>query len=95
MAEQKRYSEQFKLGAARLAVEQEYTYHEVADRLGATSWSVHQWVKKYRATGDLPPKDQPVPEAAELKALRNDNDRLRMENEILKQATAYFAKESL
>ena len=32
---------------------------------------------------------------AELKRLRADNARLRMEREILKKAAAYFAKESL
>ena len=31
----------------------------------------------------------------ELKALRKENKRLRMERDILKKATAYFAKESL
>lgn len=95
MAEQKRYAEDFKLEAARLVVEHGYTYREAAQRLGTTSWSVRQWVKKFRASGQLPPKDQPVSEAEDLKALRKENQRLRMENEILKKAAAYFAKESL
>jgi transposase-like protein len=52
-------------------------------------------VRKFRAAGKLPPASQPVAEAEELKDLRKDNRRLRMENEILKKAAAYFAKESL
>ena len=95
MAEQKRYPEDFKLEAARLVVEHGYTYREAAERLGVTSWSIRQWVRKFRASGQLPRKDQPVPEAEELKALRKENQCLRMENEILKKAAAYFAKESL
>ena len=95
MAKQKRYTEDFKLEAARLVVEHGYTYREAADRLGTTPWSVRQWVKKFRANGQLPPVDQPVPSAEELKTLRKDNQRLRMENDILKKAAAYFAKESL
>jgi transposase len=34
-------------------------------------------------------------EESELKRLRNENVRLRMENDILKKATAYFARETM
>jgi len=95
MAESKRYPEEFKLRAAKLVVEQGYTYRETAERLGGTTWSIRDWVKKFRDSGQLPPKGQVVPEAEELKALRKENSRLQMENEILKKAAAYFAKESL
>jgi transposase len=43
----------------------------------------------------LPSADQPVPEAEELKRLRKELKQLQMENEILKKAAAYFAKDSL
>ena len=95
MAKRKRYAEDFKLEAARLVVEHGYTYSAAAERLGTTPWSIRQWVKKFRQAGQLPLKGQPVPSADELKALRKENQRLRMENEILKKAAAYFAKESL
>jgi len=95
MAEHKRYAEEFKLQAARLIVENGYTYRQAAQQLGATSWSIRQWVKKFRVSGQLPPKGQPVAAAEELKAARKELLRLRMENEILKKAAAYFAKESL
>lgn len=95
MAEHKRYAEEFKLQAARLIVEHGYTYRQAGEQLGVHSWSIRQWVKKFRASGQLPPKGQPVAAAEELKAARKENLRLRMENEILKKAAAYFAKESL
>lgn len=91
----KRYSEEFKLQAAKLVIESGYTYKEAAKRLGATDWSIRQWVAKFRKNGQLPPKGTPVPEAEELKRLRKEVARLQMENEILKKATAYFAKDSL
>jgi len=53
------------------------------------------WVKKFRHTGELPPEDESQPAAEQLKQLRNENVRLRMENDILKKAAAYFAKESM
>ena len=42
----------------------------------------------------FPGKGQQTPEQAELHRLREENRRLQMEREILKQATAFFASES-
>jgi len=95
MAKQKRYDKEFRLGAARLVIEQGYSQVEAANRLGVTAWSVRNWIEKLRATGELPPEGQPVQEAEEMKELRKRVKRLEMENEILKKAAAYFAKESL
>jgi len=95
MAKQKRYDKEFRLGAARLVDEQGYTQAEAAARLGVTAWSVRHWIEKFRAAGELPPEGQPVPEAAEMKELRKRVKRLEMENEILKKAAAYFAKDAL
>lgn len=100
MAEQgsrfsKRYAREFRLQAAKLVVEGGYSYEQAASRLGASAWSIRQWVKKFRQSGELPPADQPVPQADELRRLRKELSELRIENEILKKAAAYFAKESL
>ena len=95
MAKSKRYSKEFKLEAARLVVEHGYTFKEVAKRLGPTDWSIRQWVQKFRQSGELAPAGTPQPEAEEFRRLRKENKRLQMENEILKKAAAYFAKDSL
>jgi transposase-like protein len=95
MAKKKRYGKEFKLGAARLVVEQGYTRVEAAERLGVSAWSIRRWMEQFRQSGELPPEGQPVLEAEEMKGLRKENKRLRLENEILKKAAAYFAKESL
>ena len=95
MSGKQRYSHEFKLEAARLVVEHGYTYKEVAKRLGATDWSIRQWVQKFRRSGELPPAGAPQPEADEMRRLRKENKRLQLENEILKKAAAYFAKDSI
>jgi len=95
MAKHKRYSKDFRLQAARLVTEQGYSFRDAADRLGASAWSIRHWVQKFRQSGELPPENQRQPAAEELKQLRTENTRLRMENEILKKAAAYFAKESM
>ena len=95
MAKYRKYSKEFKLQAARLVTEQGYSYGQAAKRLGATSWSIRNWVQKFRQTGELPSKSETQPRADELRELRKENARLKMENDILKKAAAYFAKESL
>ena len=95
MSKGKQYDRKFRLGAARLVVEQGYSQAEAARRLGVTATSIKAWIVRFRESGELPPEDQPVPEAEELKRLRQENRQLLLENEILKKAAAYFAKESL
>ena len=95
MAKYRKYSKDFKLQAARLVAEQGYSYEQAAKRLGATGWSIRNWVRKFRQTGELPAQSETQPKADELRQLRKENARLKMENDILKKAAAYFAKESL
>lgn len=91
----KRYTREFQLRAARLVVEQGYTQREAAERLGTTSWSIRNWIEKYRATGELGGPDSPQPAAEDLQQLRAENERLKLENEILKKAAAYFATDAV
>jgi len=95
MGQKKRYEKSFKLQAARLVADHGYSYADVGKRLGVTAWSVRSWLRQLRASGELPAETITAPGAEELKGLRDENRRLRMENEILKKATAYFAKDSL
>ena len=95
MSKRKRYNREFQIQACRLVVEQGYSLREASERLGPSTWAIREWIKKFRSLGELPAADQPVPEAEELKRLRKENKQLQMENEILKKAAAYFAKDSL
>ena len=95
MSKGKRYEKSFKLQAARLVADHGYTFGDAGARLGVSAWSVRNWLHQFRACGDLPGKEVTAPVADELKALREENRKLRLENDILKKATAYFAKDSL
>ncbi len=95
MAKYRKYSKEFKLQATRLVTEQGYSYEQAAKRLGATGWSIRNWVRKFRQTGELPAQSETQPKADELRQLRKENARLKMENDISKKAAAYFATESL
>ena len=95
MAKYRKYSKEFQLQAAKLVTEQGYSYDKAAKRLGTTGFSVRNWVKKFQQTGELPSKAESQPKVDEIRQLRKELAQLKMENEILKKAAAYFAKESL
>mgnify|MGYP001165754595 CR=1 FL=1 len=95
MAKYRKYSKEFKLQAAKLVTEQGYSYDQAAKQLGTTGWSVRNWIQKFQEAGELPSKAQSQPKIDEIRQLRKELAQLKMENEILKKAAAYFAKESL
>jgi transposase len=95
MAQYKRYPKEFKLDAIRLVLEQGYSLKEAGDKLGVSSWSVGNWIRQFRGTGELDGMMTKMSPGDELRELRKQNKRLRLEVEILKKAAAYFAKESL
>ena len=90
----KRYNREFKLQAARLVVENGYSCNEVSKRLGVSDYSVGKWVKQFRDEGTLATSGKSLSASEELKAARQQIRRLKQENEILKKATAYFARET-
>ena len=89
----KRYPRDFKLNAARLVVEGGYSYRKVADHLGVTVESIRRWVNSFKESGEI--TAEPTPSVKHLRDLQKELTELRIENEILKKAAAYFAKESL
>ena len=64
----------------------------MAQELDLTETAVRNWVKRAETSGSagtLSPNER-----VELRRLRKENRELRMEKEILRKATAFFAKES-
>jgi len=92
----RRFSEEFKRDAVRLVVEEGYTFKAAAAAVGVGDQSLRAWHAKFA------PVPLPCGEDASVEELRDEVARLRkqlrraeLEREILKKATAYFAKESL
>ncbi|SFM05043.1 transposase/putative transposase [Desulfomicrobium norvegicum] len=95
MGRSAKYSKEFKLSAVKLVTELGYSCRVAGEQLGCSSWSVRDWVRQFRASGEIPAAEVTDAAAQDAKALREENARLRLEVEILKKAAAYFAKESL
>jgi transposase len=88
----KRYPEEFKIEAVKQVADRGYTVAEVADRLGVTTKSLHNWIQKY---GDLGSQHQTISsQQDELRRLKAELRRVTEERNILKEAAAYFASES-
>jgi transposase len=87
----KRYPEEFKQEAVSLVLEQGYTITEAADAVGVDRKLIYNWKNKIEQAKS--PDALSSSERAELLALRKENKNLRIEREILKKASAFFAKE--
>ena len=70
---------------------------EAARNLGIHPNVLRHWVNRFKTDSNdaFPGKGHMTPEIEELHRLRKEIMRLRMEREILKKATAFFAKESM
>ena len=90
-----RYTDEFKLEAAKLVREQGYTVKAAARSLGVDPGSIRGWVRRFApATAGPAPAASPEELRRELRRLREEDRRLLMEREILKKATAFFAREN-
>ena len=90
----RKYTDEFKDEAVNLVREQGYKITEASRNLGIHDSLLRRWIKDRSPDGN---GNSPVPGnvQAELKRLKRENERLRMEREILKKAAAFFAKESV
>ena len=87
-----KFSAEFKEEAVRMVLYQGLSISQVARDIGASQTTVSKWVAKARLDGYKPPVGES--ERADLQRLRRENRELKMEREILKKATAFFARES-
>ena len=92
MTRQRRdFPEDFKRDAVALVTEQGYSIAEAARSLDVGANLLGRWKREYEAQARGETLDHD--EREELKRLRRENRELRMEKEILKKVSAYFAKE--
>jgi transposase len=96
MARQRsKYPREFKLELLRQIEEGKKTASELCRELGVSPQQVSGWRRQLAVKGEeaFPGQGQKRGAAAELAELRKENERLREENEILKKAAAYFARD--
>lgn len=89
------FTEEFKRSAVDLIVSQGYSFSAASKAVNVDTTTLRDWHRKFAPA--LKPCDENASVeqlTAEMKRLRKELARVEMEREILKKATAYFAKES-
>lgn len=95
-ASRRTFTTEFKAEAVRRITEGGKSLAEVARELDLGESLLRSWKQALATKGDqaFPGKGNLPPAEEELRRLRAENQRLRTEREILKKATAFFARES-
>ena len=84
------FSDEFKRDAVAQITERGYPVAEVSKRLGVSQHSLYAWRRKFSKPSVATDDDQ----AAEIRRLKKELARVTEERDILKKATAYFAKDA-
>jgi len=88
---QARYTAEFRAEAVKQVLERGYPVREVSQRLGVSSHSLYKWLRLF---AEPSPKVVGIDHEAENRRLKRELARVTSERDILKKATAYFARES-
>jgi len=86
------YPAEFRADVVRVARKRETTLTQIAKDFGISEATLHAWLKKADIDDGIKP-GVTSSEAAEMRDLKKRNRTLEQENEILRRAAAYFAKE--
>ena len=88
-----KYSEEFKAQVVRDVIEKERTIVAVAASYGLVDQTVGNWVARYKKEHATDQDRKKASESAEIAKLKVEVRELRQENEFLKKAATFFAKE--
>jgi len=92
MSKYRKFTPEYREEAVKMVIQSQRPIAEVARELGINDGTLGHWVSKYRDEHPVT-EELSLPDRAKLKELERENRDLRMQNDFLKKAAAYFAKE--
>jgi len=92
MSKGMRFTDEFKQDAVAQVVDRGYSVSDVSERLGISTKSLYTWKAQFSKPQKV--RETEAELAAELRRVKKELARVSEERNILKKATAYFARES-
>lgn len=89
----RRFSEEFRAEAVRLARESNRSLKDISAELGISTTCLRNWLSTTPSEKQTTTKGRVLSLEEEVRQLKRDNERLREEREILKKATVFFARD--
>jgi transposase-like protein len=89
----RKFSPEFRDEAVKMAMGGNRSVAQVARELGINSGTLGNWVAAYRKAHPVDEEPLSVSERARLRELERENQELKMRNEFLGKAAAFFAQE--
>ena len=95
VSKRRRFTREFKIETARLLTASGQSVTGVAEDLEIHPNTLYKWIRQYGENPEeaFPGKGRQTSEAEELSRLKRENQRLRMERDILKKAMAIFSSD--
>lgn len=90
--ERKTYTKEFKLSAVYLMMSKVYPPKQIVQMVNVDRQTLYRWVQEFKQQGEAAFDKKPVLPGDEVRRLQKELADMKMENEILKKATAYFAE---
>jgi len=92
MPKYRKFTQEYRDEAVLMVIQSQRPIAQVARELGVNEGTLGTWVSKYRDEHPMA-EELSLPDRAKLKELERENRELRLTNEFLKKAAAYFARE--
>ena len=92
MSKYRKFTSEYREEAVKMVIQTQRPTAEVARELGINEGTLGTWVGKYRNEHPVT-EELSLPDRAKLKELERENRELRLTNDFLKKAAAYFVRE--
>jgi transposase len=87
------YSDEFRESAVKMVLEQRRQVNETARSLGVLPTTLRYWIKAHHQRARAADTAEEKALRKRVRELETENQKLKLEREILKKAAAYFARE--
>lgn len=95
MVSRRRFTREFKIETVKLVTTGDNSVTQIAEDLGIHPNTLYKWTRQYsdKPQDAFPGTGHMTPDAEMIRQLKRENDRLKMERDILKKAMAIFSKD--